>query len=376
MLPLAVAGLLVSGYLTYTSWAGVGPPGCGGGSGCDAVLASKWSRFLGLPVSGFATLAYVAVIGTTLATGAGAAGVRRAAWALLVALATLIACAAIWFIYLQVAVLGEICPYCMAGHAIGLLLATAVLPAAPRRSAAAIVAGLVAAGVMIGVQSASRETVHRATTVSVAADRDTRAEGSRRVELLGGALSLDVSAEPHLGSPDAAEVLVLMFDYACPHCRQTHGVLRDYVAAGAGRSIVVVAAPTPVHRGCNPFALEEMPARFEESCELARIALAVHAADPAAFETFDAWMFEPRTPRSARDARAKAVELVGGEAFDAAYGDPAVAAAIERNVAAYGELGESRRVPAVLLPGREPVIGAVEDVAAVAELLSQPRVVP
>ncbi|RMH32587.1 MAG: Vitamin K epoxide reductase [Nitrospirae bacterium] len=59
LLILACAGLLVTGYLTYSKWFGVHPAFCEEGSGCDIVQASRWSTFLGLPMALWGFLTYL-----------------------------------------------------------------------------------------------------------------------------------------------------------------------------------------------------------------------------------------------------------------------------------------------------------------------------
>src|SRR5579872_6679607 len=61
---LAVAGLLLTGYLTWTAFAGMNVKGCAVGAGCDVVLTSKWSRFLGLPTSFWGLLTYMTLLGS------------------------------------------------------------------------------------------------------------------------------------------------------------------------------------------------------------------------------------------------------------------------------------------------------------------------
>ncbi|MCD9027023.1 vitamin K epoxide reductase family protein [Luteimonas sp. BDR2-5] len=61
---LALAGLLVTAYLTVVAWRGEGAAFCTEGGGCDVVQGSAWSTFLGLPVAlwGFALYALLAVV--------------------------------------------------------------------------------------------------------------------------------------------------------------------------------------------------------------------------------------------------------------------------------------------------------------------------
>ena len=72
MVVLSITALVISGYLTFQSLVtGSQPLGCGAGSGCAEVLASKWARWLGLPVSGLATLVYLVTAITLFALPCG-----------------------------------------------------------------------------------------------------------------------------------------------------------------------------------------------------------------------------------------------------------------------------------------------------------------
>jgi uncharacterized membrane protein len=48
---LALAGVLLTGYLAWAASTGTGAAFCGEGSGCDVVQGSAWSRFLGAPIA-------------------------------------------------------------------------------------------------------------------------------------------------------------------------------------------------------------------------------------------------------------------------------------------------------------------------------------
>ncbi|HWP58858.1 MAG TPA: vitamin K epoxide reductase family protein [Candidatus Acidoferrales bacterium] len=54
---LSIIGMGLTGYLTFSAWAGAALKGCAAGSACDIVLSSRWSTLFGLPTSfwGFAT---------------------------------------------------------------------------------------------------------------------------------------------------------------------------------------------------------------------------------------------------------------------------------------------------------------------------------
>ena len=119
---LAVAGMLVSAYLTWVHLAGAEPV-CGfGGGGCRAVQASPYAAVLGIPVpmlglAGYAGLLLAAVL-------RGEAG---AYLGLLVALVGALFSA--YLTYLEIFVIGAICQWCVASAAI---MAGALLCAAGR----------------------------------------------------------------------------------------------------------------------------------------------------------------------------------------------------------------------------------------------------
>src|ERR1051325_9204556 len=61
---LAIIGMVLTAYLTFTAWQGKLVAFCTAGGGCDAVLSSAWSTLFGMPTSfwGFLTYALIAAI--------------------------------------------------------------------------------------------------------------------------------------------------------------------------------------------------------------------------------------------------------------------------------------------------------------------------
>ena len=61
---LALIGMALSGYLTFTAWSGKTVAFCTEGAGCDVVLNSRWSTLFGMPTSfwGFLTYALLAAV--------------------------------------------------------------------------------------------------------------------------------------------------------------------------------------------------------------------------------------------------------------------------------------------------------------------------
>src|SRR5436190_1459660 len=121
-------------YLLWVSLSGGTVAGCGPDSSCDKVLHSKWSRWLGLPVSGLALLIYSGLFaGTFWLRHNVAPSSQRTAWNALIPGSVAIIGAALWFLIVQAFILLSYCPFCLAAHGSGLAAAVMLLYAAPFR---------------------------------------------------------------------------------------------------------------------------------------------------------------------------------------------------------------------------------------------------
>ena len=326
-----------------------------------------------------ALLAYAAALACTFLAGpAQSAGLRRIAWHGLIAVAASVTLAAVWFIGLQLLVLKAICAWCMAEHAVGLVLAGLIFrrwrfermlsggaaedgvgPAAggAPRGATGIVLGAAAVMAIAGVQIFLNQSGAAVARLPAGENADTGPGPERQVAVLDGDLILSVRELPHLGNPDAPHVLVLLFDYCCPHCRATHG----FLAEGLERypeQFAVVLLPMPLDADCNPTVIETDP-RFAEACDLAALALAVWQVAPESFPAFDAWLFEPERPRSLSDARARAESLADSQALQGALADPQIAERIAADVEAYTRSG-APTIPVLLAPEMDSIVGRTE----------------
>ena len=112
----------------------------------------------------------------------------------------------------------------------------------------------------------------------------------RIVAIQGGAIKLDVSQWPLVGSNDAKYVLVAMFDYCCPPCRKTYMTVTR-ARENLGDQLAVICLPVPLNSTCNPSVRVTNP-NFEESCELAKLAVAVWRVDPTRFASLHDWLFQ------------------------------------------------------------------------------------
>ena len=233
------------------------------------------------------------------------------------------------------------------------------------RSMTAVVLGVCAVGLLAFMQLGSTEKVHR---IPLPTDRDfdLREGNDRRIGVLGGKFHFSVQAESLLGSADADQILAVLYDYCCPHCRHTHALLRRALEKG-GNKFAVLALPLPMNRECNPHAPEEMPERFKDSCELVRIALAVRFGAPERFAEFDSWLYELENPREPQEARRQADRILDGR-LEAALSDARVERTLKRNIDAFSASGADR-VPVIFGPWVEPIVGRVEEEQTLARIL-------
>jgi len=125
LLALAVVGVLISAYLTWTHFAGLTPVCTGSGEGCQTVQSSRYASLLGIPVALLGLVAYGGLVFSV------------ALWKeigiflgfLISLVGTLFS---VYLTYLEVFVIGALCQWCLASAAImlaALVCATlAVLP--------------------------------------------------------------------------------------------------------------------------------------------------------------------------------------------------------------------------------------------------------
>jgi uncharacterized membrane protein/protein-disulfide isomerase len=357
--PAAAAGVISTYLLVMSLSAGGRPVGCGAGSGCDEVLGSRWSRVLGAPVTLPAVLLYGVVLAAAVVRHRSPHSLRRL-WSsrLLWGAAGSILAAAGWFIGLQGMELGVFCGWCLTDHGLGILTAVAILGTETAQRSfrpAWFLSGVILTGLLAVLQ-----------VFGPAVEPRTAPLAARQIEILEGRLLLRVGEAPLLGAPDAPQQVVVLFDYCCPHCRQTHAQLLE-VLGRAPERLAMVLLPTPLNRECNP-AVEETEPRFADACALARLALAVWRTDRGRFAEFDRWLFESEQPRTKQAAQEEAARLIGAASLEKSLADPWVEEQLRTNVEAYAASG-IEQIPVLLAPGRAGVSGRAADTAALVQVL-------
>lgn len=354
---LSVLALVLSSILSWHFLKGGSLAGCSGGSPCDSVLNSRWSTIAGvLPVSSLAMGAYLAILVASFFIGPDTEpSIRRLAWKALLVLAGAIAGSALWFTYLQKWIIGEFCLYCMTTHITGLLLAVLVIWRAikefkdhsndnsrttsgkakkvsqnspqPNVSIFNAVSPILIGLILVGIVVAGQVSITPKAVYSGG-------------ESQNNLPAIDYHDVPMIGSPNAPYIISVLFDYECPHCQKLHLMLNETVRRFNGK-VAFALFPTPLNPQCNPYITQETE-EFKNSCELAKISLAVWIAKREAFSAFENWMYTFESgdrwrPRGPEAARAKAVELVGEENFKAAYNDPRIEAYLQTGIRIYGQ---------------------------------------
>jgi uncharacterized membrane protein len=104
---IAVAGLLISAYLTWSHLSGADPACVGGSGGCETVQTSRYSEILGVPVAALGLFAYGTMLVCAVLRGEGAAVTG-------VFMAQVGALFSAYLAYLELFVLRAICQWCVA----------------------------------------------------------------------------------------------------------------------------------------------------------------------------------------------------------------------------------------------------------------------
>ena len=332
---LAIAG---ASYLAAISLTNGAVAGCGSDSGCSQVLASRWAYWFGIPVSIPALGAYIILLVTTWRIEPGQDAQRqRAARLAMAALSGMVVAAALWFVFVQYAILGKWCPFCLITHSCAVAASVCLLhfvfrnPQESRRPAGlGLGLGIAVLGfaVLVAGQVLVKKRLYGLGELAVQA-----APSSQRVVLFNGRFALDPGEVPVLGSASAREFAVCLFDYTCVHCRRLHPLLKAAAERSGGR-FAVISLPAPLDAACNPLVSETQAAN-RGACDYARLGLAVWRARPAGFPDFDEWLLRSDSPPTLDEARAKAEALVGKDALAEALASPWVRDQLNADVKLY-----------------------------------------
>lgn len=400
-----------SGYLGWVALTSSKVAGCGGGRlfNCGHVISSRWSLWLGIPVSLLALGLYLCIGAALIVVARSRSNneLRYAAWVVISTLGMAAGLAAIWFISLQVFVLNHLCTYCLVAHSCSLIIAAIVLHTRPVGAQALKALSLLsvlgtvvliggqlltespktyrvetfetpaeeaevfefsapvapsdlgatethAHGVSVAVKAAvavffrpTSVLTAQVTTPTASDNRTVPAEDRRMVPINGGTLKLDVTQWPVSGSTKAKYIFAEMFDYSCPHCRHTHAAIKG-AAEKLNGDVAVMILPVPMSTACND-AIQVTGPNSTESCDVSKLAVAVWRTNAAQFYTFHNWMFEGETAPTYAVAKAYADTLVDGQKLDAELASGVPAQYIAKTVELYKRAGGGN-VPKLIFP--------------------------
>ncbi|KAA1261995.1 Vitamin K epoxide reductase family protein [Rubripirellula obstinata] len=416
-----------SSYLMWAHVTASPIAGCGGGGGwvdCEGVANSRWSLWFGVPVSLLALGIYL-VLAAALAIAASerfSRRVRKTGWTIVTAAVFAAGMSAVWFIAIQFLLLQHICLYCMLAHACGLIAAATMVVAGPLRpKSARVIAAVSVAGLMIlvGGQMLTRPpATFQIETFDVPAGEagmeeldtfemtppgqaDQSDEGvedgffeaptagfitmpsmlffgvvdagsvqaqpppQRIAVIQGGAAKLKVADWPHIGPSDAKFVVVELFDYNCPPCRETFETIRG-ARSELGGQVAIVLLPVPLNADCNP-SIKETGPRYVDSCNLSKLAVAMWRLDQDKFSSLHNWMLGGDQPPSYAEALAKANTMVDPDALKAELASGVPDQFIARHVALYRRVGEGS-IPKLMFP-RTSVVGKYTSVKGLIDLI-------
>ena len=105
---VALLGIADAVYLTVHHYTAEPVP-CGAAFDCEMVLTSPYAEIAGLPLAAFGAAAYFIAFSLALLAAFG----DRRMWKLFGVQVTLMACFTGWLIYLQAAVIGAFCQFCL-----------------------------------------------------------------------------------------------------------------------------------------------------------------------------------------------------------------------------------------------------------------------
>ncbi len=150
---LCLLALGISGYLAWSAFQQSDVYGCGGGAvwDCGHVLHSRWSKWLGMPVSLPAAGVYSCLLVALAACSPkNRPETQKLGWAIVTVGALSAGIAAFWFVFLQTFVLKKLCVYCMCAHSCGLVLSFIILWRRPLgKSVTSALCGLSSVGAIV-----------------------------------------------------------------------------------------------------------------------------------------------------------------------------------------------------------------------------------
>ena len=189
---IALIGLLISAYLSFTALSGGSINYCITGTDCDVVNSSVYSKFLGIPVSLIGAVGYLLILAVSFLSIK-----NRRKWFYLFILTTVGASFSLYLTYLEIFKINAICSFCVASLII--IIALFILVIIKKKNMAPNASPLNLATLAIVL---SAVVFFSASTIQSSTDDLPRSN------------SFQTSLAKHLADKGA----VMYGAYNCPHC--------------------------------------------------------------------------------------------------------------------------------------------------------------
>ena len=369
---VALIALALSGYILWTTMnQSAQLAGCGEGSGCDAVLQTKWSSWFGMPVSAGALVVYGVIFVLSFLVSSS----KSPSWLLLVFFSLLASASGVWFMFLQVFLIKSYCIYCSLVHLCGIVITILVLKTIPvqvpqqqtgkkkkvepegipsRKFFYAGLFGVLGVAVLAMGQMKST-TMQTPETPSVGSSSLPSSVPVKKVSLMNGSVPVAVGAFPVLGQLESDHVVGHVFDYTCPACRKLHPDLL-LALQSSQRKTALVMIPMPLDAECNP-GVSQTSYQHMNACAFAKLGLAIWRVKPEAYASFDHFMFQSEFPPSLEKARSVASQLVPADALDSALKDPSLMNQLRDGLNIFYSPAMQRKVLPILIAPDKAVYG-------------------
>ncbi len=187
----------------------------------------------------------------------------------------------------------------------------------------------------------------------------------RRTTKILNDVALDVGQWPLLGKPDAKYVIVEMLDYTCQHCQNTHAAIRGAMDK-YGDELAIVVLPIPLNASCNAY-VKITHAQHSESCQLAKVAIAVWHLEPEKFGEYHNWLFESKATYAV--ALNHATQVVGEDRLRKELQSNVPSDYIAKTVELYRRAGAGA-VPKILFP-RTSAVGEMRSASTLISLIEK-----
>jgi len=328
---LSLAGLTATLYLTYLhldmfagSWEEPSLCGISRTISCEAVSASSYSAWFGVPVAWFGTVFYMFVLCLSALAWKKPDAYFKSASALIFSLAAAAVILDAYLAYIMAVKIKSLCLLCLLTYLLNLAILFLAYRASPRPVAGLLKDAVNAPGKGRGALSAAMLAT---VVIAVVGGSGIRQAEQKLLASFDEAAYLkaranmplqhvDTSGDPYWGAAYPIITIVEFSDFQCPHCRRAHRVMESLLPAYQDR-VKFVFKNMPLGRDCNEEVRRNFPVEFHfAACDLARLGEA--AAEQNRFWDMHDLMFElqPELPEGRKLERDEIMALAKKAGMD------------------------------------------------------------